>query len=182
MAHRNNSQWIPSVDNTSEMIGVVLLFVPYAMILLPFLQSSIVSHLQKLYIHQTPRDDWNNAVAQHPPRRLAGYFWSIAFSFLAICCIMIRNHRNNYWLDVFQYLLYLSVPLCLAIIRPPSRRPGDSIDILIILTVILPIEISEEFDHFLPDITFKIYDSWSHSPNISTNRWQRDGPIHEVDV
>ena len=158
------------MDDTSETIGVVLLFVPYAVILLPFLQSSIVQHLQKLYIHHTPRDDWNNAVDQHPPRRVLGYLCSILFSFLSVSFILLQNHHNNLWLDIFQYFVYLSVPLILSIIRPPSRRPGDAIDVLIVLTVIVPIELSEEFAAFLPDIRFRIYESWGRSPSISTLR------------
>ena len=165
-----DTKWIPSINDTSEMIGVVLLFVPYAMIMLPFLQSSIVQHLQTLYIHHTPRDDWNNAVDQHPPRRVLGYLFSILFCFLSVSFILIQNHFNSLWLDIFQYFVYLSVPLILSIIRPPSRRPGDVIDVLIILMVIVPIELSEEFDGFLPDIRFRIYESWNRSPNISTLR------------
>ena len=165
-----SSNWVPSINQTSEMVGVVLLFVPYGVIMFPFLRHSIVLHLHKLYLHRTPRDDWNSAVDQHPPRRVVGYVVSILFSFLSVSLILVENHFNSLWLDVFEYFIYLSLPLILSIIRPPSRRPGDSIDILIILLVIVPIELSEEMDAFLPDIRFQIYEQWHRAPNISTLR------------
>eukprot|EP01083_Nonionella_stella_P219140 785236_1 len=159
--------WVPSIDDTIELIGIILLFIPYMIILLPFLQTRIIIFFQRLYLHRTPRDDWNSAVDQHPPRRLAGYIFSIIFTFTAILLILINNNYNNYWVDFMQYFIYLSLPLILSIIRPPSHRPCDIFDFLIILLVIMPIEISQEIDAFLPDIHFTIYPSWGNSPHIS---------------
>ena len=161
----------PAVNTTSEIIGIILLFIPYFIILLPFLQEHVVSSLQKLYIHHTPRNDWNNAVDQQPPRRLIGYLLAMLFIFTSIWLLLIKNHVNNYWVDFFQYFIYISIPLILSIIRPPSTHPCDLVDILIILFVIIPIEISQKYDKFLPDISFKIYDSWDNSPNISILRF-----------
>eukprot|EP01084_Bolivina_argentea_P218828 371270_1 len=161
------AKWVPSIDDTTELIGIILLFIPYMIILLPFLQTRIIIFFQRLYLHRTPRDDWNSAVDQHPPRRLAGYIFSIIFTFTAILLILINNNYNNYWVDFMQYFIYLSLPLILSIIRPPSHRPCDIFDFLIILLVIMPIEISQEIDAFLPDIHFTIYPSWGNSPHIS---------------
>ena len=164
------SKWTPAVNTTSEGIGVILLFIPYIIILLPFLQDRIVISLQKLYLHHTPRNDWNDAVNQAPPRRLIGYLCGILFIFTSVWLILINNHVNNYWFDFFQYFIYLSIPLIIGIIRPPSGHPCDIFDLLIILFVIIPIEISQKYNKFLPDIQFSIYNSWNDSPNISVLR------------
>eukprot|EP01084_Bolivina_argentea_P020664 38423_1 len=164
---RTSPTWLPSIDQTPELIGIFLLFVPYAIILLPFLQDKIVTTLQSLYIHHTPRDDWNLAVDQHPPRRLLGYIFCILFTFTAISLLLINNFSTNYWIDFAQYFIYLSVPLIISILRPPSHRPCDIFDLLIVLLVLIPIEISQIHDTFLPDIRFTIYTAWGTSPNIS---------------
>eukprot|EP01084_Bolivina_argentea_P279107 477110_1 len=89
-----SANWVPSIDDTTEIIGIILLFIPYIIILLPFLQNRIVTYFQTIYLHHTPRDDWNTAVDQHPPRRLAGYILSIIFTFSSIWLLLIKNHYN----------------------------------------------------------------------------------------
>eukprot|EP00484_Ammonia_sp_Unknown_P028340 CAMPEP_0197027888 /NCGR_PEP_ID=MMETSP1384-20130603/7745_1 /TAXON_ID=29189 /ORGANISM="Ammonia sp." /LENGTH=475 /DNA_ID=CAMNT_0042456807 /DNA_START=13 /DNA_END=1437 /DNA_ORIENTATION=- len=170
-ASLGSSNWTPSINDTSEIFGVILIFIPYLIMLLPrHIQKKVTVQLQRLYLHHTPRNDWNNAVGDAPPRRLMGYLCSLLFIFIGIILLLIKNHVNNYWVDFIQYFVFISLPLLCAIIRPSSKQPCDVFDLLIILLVIVPIEISQEYDAFLPDIKFKIYNSWQSSPDISILR------------
>eukprot|EP01083_Nonionella_stella_P178018 627610_1 len=159
--------WSATINKTREIIGTCILFVPYIIILFPFLHNKITELLQKCYLHRTPRDEWNTAVDQHSPRRYLGYLLSIVFLFTPCALILYDNYYNTYLIDMIQYFVYLSIPLLLSIIRPSSHQPCGVFDIIIILFIIIPWGLSEHFDAFLPDIHFTIYSKWNNSPQIS---------------
>ena len=172
------STYLPSISETKDVIGVILLFIPYIIIMLPFLHDKIVKKLGKLYLHFTPRNDWNKAVNNYPPRRTLGYILSIIFLFTPGVIIYINNDDktgNTYVINIIQYFIYISIPILLSIIRPNTKISCDFIDIIIFCFITIPLEFSEingdngshNNNKFLPDIQFDININQSNWPNIS---------------
>ena len=169
-------KFVPTLSETTDIIGVVLLFIPYLVIMLPYFQSKIVLKLRNLYLHKTPRTDWNPAVNEYPPRRLIGYILSEIY-LLSVSILLYINHTNNnnlYPVNIIQYFIYTSIPIFLSIVRPHSKMPCDFIDIIIFCFITIPLELSKsqlnKNDKFLPDVEFDINDQESKWPNISMLR------------
>ena len=161
------------LNTTGTIIGTILLFIPYFFVIVPGLRDPIVNRLVKLYLHQTPRTEWNVSVDQYPPRRVIGFFCALIT--IGVPCLIIQYYHykktQDFWLDLFQIVVYISLPLCMSIVRPSAHSPCDIGDLLILILILVPLQLSD-YDSFgnhkfLPDIKLEIHKSL---PNISMLR------------
>jgi len=154
-------------SHAARYIGCSLLYFPLLISLLPYAKQLEI-YLRDIYIHRTPRNHWAPSVEALPRRKYAGFFIVITLTAgpAFLLTYAAEDSTKGMWLQWLILLAFLSLPTLAAIFRPPSKRAFDLGDIIIILLILIPLEVSQ-YTSFVPVEKIETFYNW---PNIYTSR------------
>jgi len=154
-------------SDTARLVGCCLLYFPLLISLFPYAKQLEI-YIRDIYIHKTPRNHWGPSVEALPRRKYAGFFIVMLLTSVPAWLTTYASEETaeETWLNWLILLAFLSMPTFVAIFRPPSKRAFDLGDIILILFILIPLEISR-YTPFIPDEKIETSYKW---PNIYTSQ------------